>query len=94
MQVAISLIEKFRMWEEVWVSNCWYGRVFICSWVGLVKSFDSIVWLQVLRGFNWLRTLIWIVFETGQGRMSSYSPAEIEREVEAQVPMAAANPYG
>ena len=28
MHVAISLIEKFRKWKEVRVSNCWYGRVF------------------------------------------------------------------
>ena len=32
--------------------------------------------------------------ETGQGRMLSYSPAVIEREMEAQVPTAEANPYG
>ena len=32
MQVPINVIEKFRMSEEVRVSNCWYGRVFIRSW--------------------------------------------------------------
>ena len=26
MEVAISFIEKFRMWEEVEISNCWYTR--------------------------------------------------------------------
>ena len=81
MQVSISLIEEFRMCEEVRVSNCWYGRVFNGQSSWLVDCFDSIVWLQVLREFIWSRTLIWIVFETGQSRMSIYSPAEIEREI-------------
>ena len=62
--------------------------------VGLVNSFDSNIWLQVLRRFSWSRTLIWIVFETGQGEISSYSPGEIERHIEAHVPIAAAKPYG
>ena len=60
--------------------------------VGSVNSFDSIVWLQVLRGFSWSRTLIWIVIETGQGKMSSYSAADIKIELEAHVPKAA-DPY-
>ena len=92
MQVAISLIEKFQMWEEYGYRIV--GTIEYSSAVGLVISLDSIIWLQVSRGFNWSRILIWIVFEIGQGRMSSYSPAEIERDIEARVPMAAANPCG
>ena len=92
MQVAVSFIEKFRMWKVIGCRTV--GTVKYSLVVGLVNSFDSIAWFQVLSGFSWLRTLSWIVFETGQGRMSSYSPAEIEGEIEAQVPMTAANPYG
>ena len=60
--------------------------------VGLFNSLDSIVCLQALRGSSWSRTLIWIAFETDQGRMSSYSPAVIEKEIEAHVAIAAAIP--
>ena len=31
-QVAISLIEMFRMWKKVRVSDCWYGRVLSLNW--------------------------------------------------------------
>ena len=40
MQVAVSLIEKFRMWKELRVSNCWYGRVLICSWFSYFFRLD------------------------------------------------------
>ena len=26
IQVAIRFIKEYRMWKEVRVSNCWYGR--------------------------------------------------------------------
>ena len=49
IEVAISLIEKFRMWKEVRVLNCCYRRRSVQF--GRVGAFDSIVCVHVLRVF-------------------------------------------